>query len=661
MKNFTLVILFLTAATASAQLHIINDAFLYSKGTDIVVTGDLTLDKAPTLTGASGEERPEGGSAFYLRNEAQLIQLDPAATNTGEGTFSVFQEGVADNFTYNYWSAPVSSTDPTLTAGGFKNNQLFFPILMEDFPFETDFVIDAQRAVLLENSVRDGITDDQSADNDGSNPVVNDPLRIASRWLYSYNSVGDGDGGGGGYIGWTAFKETDAVVLPGYGFTMKGVMGAGPNIEDSELGDGQRYDFRGIPNTGNYDVGVATGDFSLIGNPYPSALDLKRFLVDTENRGKIDAAIYFWDSQPTSHNLVDYEGGYGTYLPGDPDDLSDNGMYVNAPFIRYTNDGEPIDGSVGRDNGAAPPVGSEASRRYAPIGQGFVIQRSIEDDPKTEDIVEGDFAPGDGPARVTFKNTHRAFIRENDKSSLFKSAGGNDNDDATTFVRPKIRLNAFVNDSFNREMILAFGETATAGWDWGLDGSNIASQSDTDVFMPIEGRQAIIQTINAPGDEVAVPLTLKAATPATFKFAVNLLENLELANIFIHDKETNTNHDILNSSYTIETGEGVTENRYEIVFVEKNTLSNDDVTATNGFNIFQNNDRRLLTVLNPNMKDVSNISVYDLAGRQVIASTPDVAVDKYTFDTSNYSTGIYIVRVTTSDDQELATKVSISK
>jgi hypothetical protein len=179
--------------------------------------------------------------------------------------------------------------------------------------------------------------------------------------------------------------------------------------------------------------------------------------------------------------------------------------------------------------------------------------------------------------------------------------------------------------------------------------------------MPIEGRQAIIQTMPEIDGETAVPLSFKSASnDATFQLKVTSFENFDTENVLIHDKTTNTYHDILNDSYTIQTGKGDTKDRYEIVFQEKTTLSTGDVAVVEGFNIFQNNPQSLLTVRNTNMKEVANISIFDLAGRQVTTSNPkDISAD-YTFNTSAYAAGIYIVKVTTTDDAEVARKVIIS-
>jgi len=673
MKKITLTILTALLATAGiAQVQVNNDAFIYSKGTNIFVTKGIILRDAGDTTDPDPANHTDG-SAFYLRDEAQLRQGDPVTDatdpfqkNDGSGTFSVFQEGDANNFTYNYWSSPVSEPGAGEN-GGFKNTQIFFPTLMETFDFETDLVIDALPASILSPNVRDGRTDIQQFDNlsdpmDPKDPSVTKYLEIASRWLYSYNSVGAGAGGGGGYSGWKAFQSSTDAIGTGYGFTMKGViLDSGVNLETSPSGGfGQRYDFRGIPNSGDIEVGVKNGDFSLVGNPYPSALDLKLFMNDIDNSGKIDGELFFWDSQSTTHILQEYVGGYGTYVP-DAVGMGD-GMYTDATFTTYNADGTPTGANVG-SGGITAPVGITPTRRYAAIGQGFVIQRTIAD-PSATPAIPG--FPDDGSSgTVTFKNSHRAYQVENLESSIFKAAPSSGNDQTANAqapnVRPKFRFNTFINSRYNRTMILAFGDDATYGWDWGKDGSNNANRVATDIYMPVEGGQAIIQTVPNITDDTAIPLALKSAVNnATFEIYVTGFENFDTQNILIHDKVTDTYHDILNDKFKINTGKGEIKDRYEIVFQEKSTLSNDDVIAENAFNIFQNNGQRLLTVGNLTSKNVANISVYDLAGRLVAQQNPKEINDEYTFKTSSYSTGIYIVKVTTRDDEEMATKVSIS-
>jgi hypothetical protein len=85
----------------------------------------------------------------------------------------------------------------------------------------------------------------------------------------------------------------------GEGFTMKGTSGNDTTVADAiegvqnNAGDKQRYDFRGKPNDGNMAIAVSAGNFTLVGNPYPSAIDLNAYLLDPANAALINGQAYF--------------------------------------------------------------------------------------------------------------------------------------------------------------------------------------------------------------------------------------------------------------------------------------------------------------------------------------------------------------------------------
>jgi hypothetical protein len=67
-----------------------------------------------------------------------------------------------------------------------------------------------------------------------------------------------------------------------------------------------------------------------------------------------------------------------------------------------------------------------------------------------------------------------------------------------------------------------------------------------------------------------------------------------------------------------------------------------------------------LTVFNPQAVELKSIDIYDLAGRLVTSSNPSEVLPNYTFDTSSYSQGIYIVKMVNIEDQQKSVKVSVS-
>ena len=672
MKNFILsLITILTLSVGAAQVYV-GDGFIYSKGTNLYAKGKINLSTNGKL---------------YLRNEAQLIQGDNV-DNEGAGILSVFQEGTSNEYTYNYWSSPVGNPTGIGNQDFDLSEQIYFPVLQAGFTetgfdsaapntdLRTNLVIDAQKATLTGIGNPTGRSDVQ----DLSTLTVTRPLEISGRWLYKYDLAGSGNGS---YGNWTRVITAD--VEPGIAFTMKGVeqVGGGPNLVSNAVTGflGQRIDFRGRPLNGDISMTIALDDVAIIGNPYPSALDMKKFLEDNTNPSsslsQIDPVIYFWESKSTSHQLTDYIGGYGTYVPngfavdGNGEYL-DDGIYASAAYSRYNSDGTPSNGNIsGGAGGFVSPAGASGGRRYAAIGQGFVVTRST--DPTLANNSAGNpvagtggtFSAGDGDGTITFNNSQRTFYKESDGDlSFFASAPGSNNNNpingTPANVLPAIRFNVAINDLYVRELVLQFEPSTTMDLDYGWEGPIANNKQVNDVYMEVEDQGLVINSIPFSTDK-KVPLSFDLANNSIFEFNIKALQNFDTPYIILHDKYTNTTYDLKNGTSTISLNAGTIDDRFEIIFQDPTTLSNDEiVNAEKEFDIVQNNSRQELTIFNPNGIEVSNISLFDLSGKELISSKEGTSNSAYTFETSNFSTGIYIVRVITADQREAAVKVSIS-
>ena len=312
---------FVVGLNAYSQLFVKDGSYIYNEDNVVFVKEDINL---------------ETNSTFYLRNKAQLIQgKTGASTNAGEGKLSVFQEGTSNRFVYNYWCSPVGDT---LGLPGNKN----FGIKLINRP--------------LSKIVSDTIT--TTSINGATSDTT---LVVAKYWIWKYLTSNTYDPGGTGWI-----HVQDALTLePGQGFTMKGVNGtdntliASEEIQENNLGNNQRYDFRGRPNDGDIEVDVDVAAFTLTGNPYPSALNVSAFLLDPNNSDCTGVA-YYWEQDKTdnSHYLANYHGGYGTYSPIA---APYTGVYVPATFDTYNGDGSL--------NSTGSSSGLSIERKYAPIGQ----------------------------------------------------------------------------------------------------------------------------------------------------------------------------------------------------------------------------------------------------------------------------------------------------
>ena len=593
MKHYYLLIVSLIAFQLSnAQLTVRNNAYVFATDVVVYVEDDVNLT--------------ETNSTFYLRDEAQLLQGPGNTGNSGLGRLSVYQEGNVDNFAYNYWCSPVGNVNAN-TVG----NRTFIP--------NTNFydVVD------LTNSNLAGYT---TSNYNGTSA----PLNIEQYWLWKYNPG-------------TAYSEWDYVgqsgfVDAGYGFTMKGV-----------IGGNQQYDFRGKPNEGEISTAVGLGQETLIGNPYPSALDALAFIHDPNNVPLLDSAtLYYWDHDPTanSHVLVEYRGGYGTYTI---DITGTTETYTPPTYDTYN-----ADGTLNTVGGAS--TSGKIARRYIPIGQGFMVRG----------LIAGNLLTSD---------SHRVFYRESAaESEFFRSASQNTNvnsnqdnsgiqyNDQGLSIVPsdfkRFRLNIDFNDTYTRQLVQNFHYTATPNEDYGLE-SKIYQVLDSDIYWPQNGDKYVAQA-NAYDLNLAIPLELKLQQQQLIRFRIFDVQNFETNQpIYVHDIENDTYVNLQNQNFEINLPAGDYSNRFEITFVEAATLSTEEFTD-NSFNVLQNNNTSELIVLNPKKLDIESIKLYDVSGKLIFDKIVKANNDRLSYSTKNLSDGVYLVQTTLSNSNITTKKVIVS-
>ncbi|WP_345138703.1 secretion protein [Flavobacterium ginsengiterrae] len=594
MKYILYILLSLNAAQTSAQIYFSPNAFLYAKNEVLYVGQNITMASSSNL---------------YLRNNSQLLQGSSSLSqNSGQGTLSVYQEGTADNFDYNYWCSPVGNAS---SASGNEN----FGITMLHRP--TSPVLSTP-ATLLPAGSYDG---------------TSNPLSIASSWIYKLVNAGS-------YSQWIYVGNT-AGLQPGEGFTMKGT--SGTDLLDpaqtgtfNNPGGAQRYDFRGKPNDGNITVVLGAGAATLTGNPYPSALHLNAFLLDPSNVVITGGTAYFWeqDKSVNSHYLSAYKGGYGAYAPVS---LLSDGIYTPPVFNSYNQDGSLNTGTPA--SGSGTPI----QRRYSPIGQGFLLN-------------------GTAAGTAIFRNSHRIFVKEASGGSQFeKSAGIQKPESRQETVTPvsHIKFNTIINNQFTRQLALAFTPDATDGVDPGVDAVNISTDLPNDLGFWLENASYVIEGINFDLSK-QIPLVVKAAVNSTFKFYISDIINFDQAQpVYLYDMLDGSYHNIAQTPFQVSVAPGIYTERFKITFTSK-TLGVRDYDSDTQFFIFHNDVQSSVTAVNPGMLPIESYKLYDVNSRMVRSENNLTADLRYAFSTSGLSAGVYIAVFHTNDGRRLTGKIIIS-
>jgi len=588
MKNLLCILLLSVTYISTSQLYVGSNSYIYNKGRLLYVKGKIELN---------------GSSNLYLRNNGQLLQgTTGVSANKGTGKLSVFQEGTVNNFFYNYWCSPVGNASTTAGNENFGITMLHVPITKT-----------VSNPAAMSGGLN-GVSDTGS-------------LSIASYWIWKFLSSAS-------YSQWF-HAGANTNISAGQGFTMKGTSGSDfTDVGEStpnNLGSSQRYDFRGKPNDGDITVDVATGGFTLTGNPYPSALHVNAFLLDEANSA-CDGVAYYWeqDKSVNSHVLQNYQGGYGTYSPIS---LASNGVYVPATYNTYNPDGTL--NTVGASSGLS------IERKYAPIGQGF--------------MVKGVFA-----GTLTLKNEYRVYKKEGDYSEFHRQMNNSTNDVNEVVSIPQIHINTVMNNQFTSEIALALVPTATDGVDVGIDAkSPVDNNVPNDVYFVLNNDKFVIQGVAFNVDK-RIALGIKSTDNATFKFdASQVMDVDESQKIYLYDAQDDSYHEIRSNTHEVVLPTGIYNNRFEITFKD-NSLGVGNADIKTDLVIFQNNSLQMLTVSNPNLIAMSSVTVYDLGGKLILNKVNLETQGNYQFTTIGLSNGLYLVEATAKDKSRKVQKVMIS-
>ncbi|XMO87725.1 LamG-like jellyroll fold domain-containing protein [Algibacter sp. AS12] len=574
-------------------------------------TQGLIIDSGKKLT-VNGDHEVNNSWYFELNGtldleaDSQLIQTENSDLVTSStGKIIRRQEGNSSPYWYNYWCSPVGELRATTLSNnnGSANNA-------NNSPFSIDMIKDGSGSNFMFTS---GYTGNGT---------------ISSYWLYTYMS-------GQTYYDWKRVSPS-TTLAPGVGYTQKGT---GTTATEQE------YIFEGKPNNGTIliDVdkkgGLLASLFSktqtLVGNPYPSAIDVGKFLDD--NSSVISGSILLWQQwDGTSHNLSEYDGGYATV-----------NKLGSAKAFQFQ-------GILGALLGGGPS-GTKKPTETIPVGQGFMVNISAD-------------------GQVEFNNSQRVFVKESDANGSYnsgsvffkgtkKGTATTDTEEVTTepqFQKISLQLNSITGPETHRELLLGFSDSTSDGFDYGYDAENVV-ETNNDLLLSFEDRGMVIQAYSALTTDKVVPLNFKSSGDNSFEIKLNELENIdENQSIYLKDNQTGTYFDLTkNESYEFNAGQGVFNNRFELVFQsEQASLSIEESIASENYIYFQNTENTLfIKKLNSN---ISKLSLVNMRG-QVVLEMADVSMQQLQNGVAfnGISTGAYVVYMRTEANELLTKKIIV--
>ncbi|MFD2725639.1 choice-of-anchor D domain-containing protein [Hyunsoonleella rubra] len=455
------------------------------------------------------------------------------------------------------------------------------------------------------------------------------PVQNADYWIWKYaNRPNDV------YSEWQHVRSTGSLSV-GEGFTMKG---------PGTLTADQNYIFQGQPNNGDFSLSITVDNEYLVGNPYPSALDANQFILDnisatdggTNTTNVINGALYFWDHfAVNSHILAEYQGGYAVYtLLGGTVAVSTDAR-INATYAS----------------------GTKLPERYIAVGQGFFV--SAVDDGGiaglTQPIVGGN---------LLFRNSQRAYQKEfvsgsNTGSAHFKkgkskSAAKVQPED----TREKIRLMFDSPGGYHRQLLVGVDNNASTAFDIGYD-AFLNEDNMEDMYWTMDNSKLVIQALDNFNEDQFIPLGVRIDREGLATIRIENLENISASkDIFVHDIELDTYHNLKDSDFSIVLSPGEYNSRFEITFQSNASLSTDDLEGLN-LQVYFSNEKESIIVNNPKHTDIKTVEMFNILGQSVFRAQPDNMDESYLeFKTRQIHKGVYVISVA-SENGTITNKVLI--
>ncbi|HEX8562568.1 MAG TPA: T9SS sorting signal type C domain-containing protein [Flavobacterium sp.] len=398
------------------------------------------------------------------------------------------------------------------------------------------------------------------------------------------------------------------IVEAGKGYIIRSPQTFSTNPNAAAAFNGQ---FAGVPFNGDTTAEVAShGLYSLIGNPFPSAIDANAVINDVWNSDRFQGTFYFWThTSPVA-------SGYSN--------PSDSNTYS------YNNDDYALYNLMGGTEGP--------SARYIGAGQSF--------------MVVGKNSGG------TLKLTNAMRVGGSNNNSFYRSSTGRSNETSTTSEdEEKHRVWLQLANSVNyKQTLVGYASAASNGMDYGYDGTAMTG-TGLGFYSLVDGVELGIQGRALPFNaDDQVPLGFTTANAGTHTLSMYNNDGVfatEGVNVFLEDTMLGVIHNLKEGAYTFSTAAGTFNSRFILRYAATSLATGEVTHEIDGVVVYKQQSS-----LHVNSADafLKSVKVFDLAGR-LLASKSDINGSEITFDNMNWSSQVIIVQALTDNNTTVTKKV----
>ena len=395
--------------------------------------------------------------------------------------------------------------------------------------------------------------------------------------------------------GWATDMYGESEMKKGNGYSIRG-----PQEFDNDAPRTFTGAFTGIPNNGDINVTTVVDDkWYLLGNPYPSAIDVDALW---DANPDLLGPLYFWIHAA----LPQKAPGDNTYR------YTSNDYIICSASGSTTVAGKTFDGNIA-------------------AGQGFFAK------PKTTEI--------------HFNNDMRRGSSVN--GSFFKVANK-----SKSIERNRIWLNMVNNEGAFKQILVGYIEGATNNVDFNYDAPTIAGNSFIDFYSLNETKKLTIQGRALPFENTdLVPLGYKTTAAGDFTIGIDHGDGFfDKQEIYLEDKTTGKTTNLRNENYTFSTLVGTFTDRFVLRYTGK-TLGTDDLeNLENSVLISVKNKTVSITCSKETIKEVTVFNV----GAQLVYSKNKVNSSELQITNLHSSDQVLLVKVTLENGSTVTKKVIFS-
>ncbi|OWK73515.1 hypothetical protein CBW16_08350 [Flavobacteriaceae bacterium JJC] len=362
--------------------------------------------------------------------------------------------------------------------------------------------------------------------------------------------------------------------------------------------------FTGYPTNGAFTYGIVnsnTGNmakrgFNLVGNPYPSNMDLIEFYkINGGAAGNISATFHLWDNRANSQT-VQMGDGYG--------------QQAYAIFNAVT---PPVGGTGILATGDVGLAGTNRPTQYIKMGQGFMTQSKV------------------ASQQLKFNNT----VRTTDKGTVSFFGKG---EQAAKASVDRYWLNMITPGNLAAQIAVVYFEGGNNAF---TDDDSYSMGGSDALYSVVDAQKVSINGRSSFTDSDVVPLGTAHFAGGNYTLTIQDKEGIFATgqSIYLKDKQTGVLTDLSQGNYSFTANAGESAGRFEIVYKPEMVLATDGAVKEE-IQVYRDGNSFVVKSLS---KKINSLEVYDASGKLISTLQPNSI--KAVIDAASLVNGMYLIKI----------------